>query len=86
MAKNVKPKQEEEQVADDKRHVRVGHDGVHINGHPLNSGHIVALNEEDIQMHRNGGVALHDVNEDDFDMEDFVDVSEPYVAEEGDGA
>jgi hypothetical protein len=69
------------------RHVRIGRDGTKINGHHLEEGHVVELTEGDIAANRDGGVILHDIPEgEDFDEDRFVDVSEPYVAEEGDGA
>lgn len=54
-----------------------------INGHVLDAGTVIGLTAEEIENHRERGVALDDVAEDD-DREVF-DVQTPYEAkDEGD--
>lgn len=66
--------------AEDKRKVSVVHEGTTVNGHVLGTGTVIALSEDDIAKHRDAGVPLEDVSEDD--ESDVYDVSEPYEASE----
>ena len=48
-----------------------------INGHVLDEGMVVELTQDEIDMHRAGGVALDDVADDD--ERGVYSVREPYV-------
>jgi hypothetical protein len=54
-----------------------------INGHILSTGKVTKMKPSDVRNHRDRGVSLEDVKDDEpYNEDDFVDTSEPYVAEE----
>lgn len=80
MAKVIGKSHEPEEAVDaDLVRVKTVHDRTIVNGHVLDSGTVIELTPEEIARHRQSGVPLLDV-EDDDDAEVY-DVSEAYVAD-----
>jgi hypothetical protein len=59
----------------------VGPRGCAINGHPIKEGMVVEMSVKDIKNHRDHGIPLLVVSDDDD--RDVYDTSEPYVSPEG---
>lgn len=83
MARIAKKKVDEDDTVEqeDKVRVRIVLESTIINGHVLAKGTVVELPVSRVAMHRDSGVPLEDVSEDD-EVEQLYDVSEPYVAQE----
>lgn len=75
--------EDEEEDPDEELLVRMVHEDrfQHVNGHPLESGTVIRMKRGDIKNHRERGVRMEDVNEDEFDGEVY-DVSEPWKPEQ----
>ncbi len=61
--------------------VATGVDKAIFNGHVLPEGTVIELYQDEIEAHRNGGVALLDVEDDD--EREVFDHSVPYEANDG---